>query len=74
MDAIEFRMDFDIGIFFTGDSDFLPLVTKLKNEGKKIYIFSTEETVSLELRAGSDGYYSLADFPQIHGDDLRTRP
>ena len=73
MDAIEFREDFDIGVFFTGDSDFLPLITKLRNEGKRIYVFSTEETVSQELRTGSDKYYNIADYIDIHGGELRSR-
>lgn len=73
MDAMEYRSWFDIGIFFTGDSDFLPLITHLRNEWKKIYIFSTEDSISQELRTGADQYYNLVEFPEIHGDQLQSR-
>lgn len=73
MDAVKFSHEYHIGIFFTGDSDFLPLINELRSEKKKIYIFSTDESVSQELRYGTDRYYNIAKHTEIHGDPLRTR-
>lgn len=68
MDAMRFSVDFEIAVFFTGDSDFLPLITHLRNlkPSKKVYIFSTEDCVSEELKTGGDGYFDLVDCTDIH--------
>lgn len=73
IDAIRYHSAYDIAIFFTGDSDFLPLITYLKTIGKKdkkVYVFSTDGSVAKELRTGTDGYYDIEEYPDIHGDDL----
>lgn len=72
IDAIQFVDKYDIAVLLTGDSDFLSLVTYLRNlpKAKKVYIFSTEGSVSQELRTGGDGYFDLADYSQIHGGQL----
>ena len=54
-----------IAVFFTGDSDFLELVTYLKRHEKKVYIFSSKNNISQELKTGGDGYY---DVPSIKAD------
>lgn len=46
-------------ILFTGDSDFLALVTHLRSQGKKVYIFSSHNNISEELRTGGDGYFDV---------------
>ena len=68
MDVMKFSTAFEIGIFFTGDSDFLPLISHLRNlkSSKKVYIFSTKDCVSEELKNGVDGYFDLSDCPEIH--------
>jgi len=73
IDAVFQRDKFDTAVFFTGDSDFLPLITFLRNLGKKIFVFSTKNAVSTELRTGADGYFDLKDFPEIHGSKLFYR-
>lgn len=73
IDAIHFSEKYDILVLFSGDSDFLPLIRFLKSAGKKSFIFSTKSSVSSELRTGTDGYFDLADCPEIHGADLQHR-
>lgn len=61
-------------VFFTGDSDFLSLVTYLRNGGKKVFVFSSKNNVSRELRHGSDGYIEILDIAEdIWGRDLTSK-
>jgi uncharacterized LabA/DUF88 family protein len=56
----EFENNWDAdAVFFTGDSDFLALVTYLRNGGKKVYIFSSRNNISHELKTGADGYTDI---------------
>jgi uncharacterized LabA/DUF88 family protein len=59
IDAIHYKDSFDIALFFTGDSDFLALITYLRNAGKKVFVYSSRNNVSSELRNGSDGYTDI---------------
>jgi len=73
IDAVHNKDNFDIAIFFSGDSDFLPLITFLRNAEKKVYVFSSDKTISSELRTGSDGYFDLSLTTEIHGEKLKYR-
>jgi len=65
---------YDTAILFTGDSDFLALVTYIRNGGKKAYIFSSKNNVSQELRTGGDGYFDVLDLEEdIWGRELKYR-
>ena len=64
IDVLHHFKKYDTAVFFTGDSDFLALVTYLKNHGKKVFIFSSKNNISQELRTGADGY---ADILNIDG-------
>lgn len=59
IDALHNLNKYSIAIFFTGDSDFLALVTYIRNKGKKVYIFSSKNNVSQELRTGADKYFDV---------------
>ena len=59
IDAVFFADKYDIALMFTGDSDFLSLIKHLKNRGKKIFIFSSQNNISEELRTGGDVYFDL---------------
>lgn len=75
IDAIHFANRYSTAVFFTGDSDFLALVSYLRRHGKKVYIFSSRNNASLELRTGGDGYYDVLDIADdIWGKELRHRP
>ncbi|MBU1202696.1 NYN domain-containing protein [Patescibacteria group bacterium] len=76
IDVIKYSTAYDIAVFVTGDSDFLPLISYLRNLGgkaKKVYIFSTEGCISNELRTGGDGYFDLKNCVEIHGCDLKNQ-
>ena len=73
IDALHHFKKYDIAVFFTGDSDFLALVTYLKNHGKKVFIFSSENNISQELRTGADGYTDVLKIEDIWGKELKHR-
>lgn len=56
IDAVSSVDKYDIALLFTGDSDFLALVSYIRNRGKKVYIYSSHNNISSELRTGGDGY------------------
>lgn len=74
IDVIHHLKKYDIAILFTGDSDFLALVTYIKNAGKKVFVFSSKNNVSQELRTGGDGYFDVLQIEEdIWGRDLAYR-
>lgn len=74
IDAMHYIDTYDVAVLFTGDSDFLALVSYLRNKGKKVYVFSSKNNISSELRTGSDGYTELLSITEdIWGNTLRHR-
>lgn len=73
IDALHHFGKYNTAIFFTGDSDFLALVTYLKKGGKKVYIFSSQNNISEELRTGGDGYSDVLKIEEIWGRELKHR-
>ena len=73
IDALHHLKKYNTAIFFTGDSDFLALVSYLKNNGKKVFIFSSQNNISEELRTGGDGYSDVLKIEEIWGKKLRYR-
>lgn len=75
IDAMHHRDTYGTAVFFTGDSDFLALISYLRTGGKKVYVFSSKNNVSHELRTGSDGYTDVLDISDdIWGTELKRRP
>ena len=74
IDAIDVKDTYDTAVFFTGDSDFLALVTHLQNSGKNVYIYSSKNNVSSELRTGANGYTDILKITaDIWGPTLALR-
>lgn len=75
IDALHYLRKYETAVFFTGDSDFLALITYLRNHCKKVFIFSSRNNVSEELRTGADGYFDLLkDIKEdIWGKELKHR-
>ncbi|MBN2853916.1 NYN domain-containing protein, partial [Patescibacteria group bacterium] len=73
VDAMYHIDKYDAVIFFSGDSDFLPLINHLKNNDKKIYILSSRNNISEELRTAGNGYCDVLDIENIWGRDLKNR-
>lgn len=65
IDTLHHFKKYNTAVFFTGDSDFLALVTYLRNHGKKVFIFSSKNNISQELRTGADGYIDILDIESI---------
>jgi uncharacterized LabA/DUF88 family protein len=55
---------YNIAVLFSGDSDFLALVSYLRRAGKKTYIFSSKNNISEELRTGGDGYFDVLNITE----------
>jgi len=73
IDALHHLQKYNVAIFFTGDSDFLALVSYLKNCDKKVFIFSSQNNISEELRTGGDGYFDILKIENIWGRELKYR-
>lgn len=74
IDALHHIDKYNIAVFFTGDSDFLALVSYLRRDGKKVYIFSSRNNVSKELLTGADGYCDVLNIQEdIWGKELKYR-
>ncbi len=74
IDALHHIDKYDIAVLFSGDADFLALVSYIKNRGKEIYIFSSKNNISQELRTGGSGYFDVFEIEaDIWGRDLKYR-
>lgn len=74
IDAIHHKNKYETAVFFSSDSDFLALVTYLKQGGRKVYIYSSKNNVSEELRTGANGYTDVLEIEDdIWGRDLKYR-
>lgn len=73
-DIIHHMKKYDTAVLFSGDSDFLALVTYIRNGGKKAFVFSSHNNISQELRTGADGYFDVLDMDEdIWGKELGHR-
>lgn len=73
IDAMHNIQKYDTASLFSGDADFLALVNYLKNKDKKVYIFSSKDNISHELKTGGSGYFDLRDISELWGKDLKYR-
>lgn len=74
IDVIHNVSKYDTAVFFTGDSDFLALVSYIRNKKKKVFIYSSKNNISQELRTGGDGYHDILEVKDdIWGRELRHR-
>ena len=74
IDALHNIKKYDIAVLFSGDSDFLALVVYLRRAGKKVYIFSSKNNISEELKTGGDGYFDVLKIEEdIWGRELQHR-
>ncbi len=73
IDALHHINKYNIAVLFSGDSDFLALVTYLRNHGKEVFIFSSKNNISQELRTGADGYTDILNIKDIWGKELKYR-
>jgi len=74
IDALHNIEKYNIAVLFSGDSDFLALVSYLRRADKRVYIFSSKNNISEELRTGGDGYFDVLEIKKdIWGRELHHR-
>ena len=74
IDSLHHMNKYNIAVYFSGDSDFLALISYLRNSGKKVYVFSSKNNISEELKTGGDGYFDILKLgDDIWGKDLKHR-
>lgn len=74
IDALHHMSKYDIAVLFSGDSDFLALINYLKRRDKKVYVYSSKNNVSEELRTSGDGYTDVLMITEdIWGRELKYR-
>ena len=61
IDMISNINEYSKALLFSGDSDFLPILRYIKNKNKKIYVYSSKNNISHELRTGGSGYIDLLE-------------
>lgn len=61
IDVIDCIRNFEKMIIFTGDSDFLALIKYVKNRGKDVFVFSSKNNISQELRGAAHRYFDVLD-------------
>ncbi len=59
MDAMDNAREFDTAVLLSGDSDFAPIVKRIKEHGKMVIVMSAKHHVSRELIELSDKYINL---------------
>lgn len=59
IDAVNQVNKYDIAVFFTGDSDYMALVRYIRSRNKKVFVYSSKNNISHELRTGADGYTDI---------------
>jgi uncharacterized LabA/DUF88 family protein len=75
IDALHHIKEYGIAALFTGDADFLALVNYLRKYGKKVFVFSSKNNISQELRTGADGYFDVLGLnSDMWGRQLKHRP
>ncbi len=65
MDVLERLSEYDVLILFSGDSDFDPLVRRLRDKGKKVFVFSTRYHISRELIQSCNHYFDIRKFKDL---------
>lgn len=73
IDAVHHKTKYDTAILLSGDADFIALVRYLKNDGKKVFVYSSRGSISHEMKTGGDGYADIREVPEIWGKELKYR-
>ncbi len=59
IDVVQHISNYDTAVFFTGDSDFLALVHYVQNKNKQVYVYSSNNSISHELKSNADYYVDV---------------
>lgn len=73
VDAISYQLDYDVAIICSGDQDYSPVVKRLQEDGKKVYVISSHALLSGKLASIADKVIYLEDIlPSIRLSQLRV--
>lgn len=74
IDVVNQAKNYNEAIFFSGDSDFLALIRFVHSRNKKVFVYSSRNNISTELRTGGDGYTDILKITDdIWRGELRRR-
>lgn len=74
IDVVNQINNYDEAVVFSGDSDFLALIRFIHSKNKKVFIYSSRNNVSSELRTGADGYRDVLKIEaDIWGSGIKHR-
>lgn len=74
IDAVHNVDKYKDAIIFSGDSDFLELVNYMKRDNKKVFVFSSRNNISQELRSAANTYTDILTIQNdIWGKELQHR-
>ena len=76
MDIMSEYKKIDTLVLLSGDSDFVPLINKLKSEKKKTIVISTRGHIARELIESADVYLHFNQFKKfwVKPDKIKKRP
>lgn len=74
IDIVNQSKNYDEAAILSGDSDFLALLRFIHSRNKKVFIYSSRNNISSELRTGGDGYTDILKISaDIWRDEVRRR-
>lgn len=59
IDVVSQIKNYNEAVLFSGDSDFLALAKFVHGYNKKLFVYSSRNNISRELRTGADGYTDI---------------
>jgi len=59
MDVLDYLQEFSTAVLLSGDSDFAPVIERMKENNKKVIVMSSKHHISRELIRLSDKYINL---------------
>jgi uncharacterized LabA/DUF88 family protein len=71
MDVMDNIKEFDTAVLLSGDSDFTPIVRRMKKNDKTVIVMSAKDHISRELIKFSDKYINLKKLRDII--ELKTK-
>ncbi len=66
IDVVRCLGGIDVLALASGDSDFVPLVEFVQEQGVQVECYCYGETLGEELRLAADAVYDLHDYPELH--------
>lgn len=59
--AHAYQKNYDAAVLVAGDEDYVPLVTAVKNAGRRVFLWFVENGLSLDLKLSVDYFFDIAE-------------